>query len=156
MTTYTLRYRSTRAEVWGWYWRTWRSRLWRIHAVFAVALGFLMSRLLADLNSPSGWAAASMVAFVSAVATSVLYSQVAFKSAQRILTVDAGGWSTQIGTKAGARKWSETSPVYERAGAIVIENKSGNALLIPNRAFSTASDREQFLLHVKGWQQDVA
>src|SRR5262252_9137462 len=148
---FTLRYRSTRAEVWGWYWRLWRSRLWRIHAIAAIAFGFLISRLLYGLNNPSGWIAASMIVFVTAVALSVLYSQLAFKSAERTLTVDAEGWSTQIGAKTGTRKWSETCPVYEKAGAIVFANKSGNALLIPGRAFSSPGEREQFLLHVKGW-----
>ena len=154
--TYALRYRSTRSEVWCWYWRTWRSRLWRVHVAFAVALGFLLSRLLPGLDDGAGWAAASTIAFAVAVALSVAFSQLAFKSAERALTVDEQGWSTLVGPKAGSRKWSETAPVFEQSGAIVIADKGGNALIIPARAFASTAERDQFLVNVRAWQQHVA
>jgi hypothetical protein len=154
--TYALSYRSSRFEVWSWYWRTWRSRLWRIHVMAAFAFGFLMSRIIPGLDSISGWVAASIVAFVVFCTSSVVFSQLAFKSAERTLTVDEQGWSTQIGTRTGAKKWNETAPVYEQSDAIVIANKGGNALIIPRRAFSSDAERSKFLLDVTSWQKRVA
>jgi hypothetical protein len=154
--TYVLRYRSSRFEVWRWYWRTWRTRLWRIHITAAFVLGFLMSRVLPGLDSASGWAAASIITFVVFCTFSVVFSQLAFKSAERTLTLDEQGWSTQIGTKTGARKWNDTTPIYEQSGAIVIAYENGNALIIPKRAFTSDAERSKFLLDVRGWQQHVA
>ena len=32
----TVEYSSMRAEVWSWYWRAWKRRLWRIHLLLFV------------------------------------------------------------------------------------------------------------------------
>lgn len=134
--TYTLRYRSSRAEVWRAYWRYWRAKLWYVHAVFAGAVAFGMSRTEIWRGDFLSWVTAS---------------QVLFKSAERTLEVGPDGWSTQIGKKTGNRKWSELVPVREENGVVVIAGKSGNALLIPSRAFESEAQRKAFMEDASRW-----
>lgn len=150
--TYVLRYSSTRSEVWRAYWRLWRSRLWRIHVAAALVFAFLMSWLMPELADPAGWAASSSIGFGVVVLFSATYPQMVFKKSERTLTVTAEGWSTQIGSKSGARKWNEVTAVREQSGAIFIGSKSG-ALIIPRRAFASDAERNRFLSDVKDWQQ---
>ena len=149
--TYTLRYRSSRAEVWRAYWRLWRARLWYVHAIFAVALAFGLSRTEVLRGDIYGWVTAAFVAFILILVISVTASQLLFKSAERTLEVGPDGWSTQIGKKTGSRKWSELVPVREENGMVIIAGKSGNALLIPNRAFESEAQRKAFMEDVSQW-----
>jgi hypothetical protein len=149
--TYTLRYRSSRAEVWCAYWRLWQARLWYVHAIFAVAVAFGLSRTEVLRGDIYGWVTAAFVAFILILVISVSASQLLFKSAERTLEVGPDGWSTQIGKKKGSRKWSELAPVREENGIVIIAGKSGNALLIPSRAFESEAQRKAFMNDVSQW-----
>jgi hypothetical protein len=115
-----------------------------------------MSRLVSGLDTSSGWAVASMVVFVVFCAFSVAYSQLAFKKDERILTLDANGWSTRIGSKTGVKRWNETVPAYKHVGAIYIGDPRGNAMIIPRRAFSSDVELDECLAAIKGWQQNAS
>src|SRR6185369_8983305 len=153
--TYSLRYKSSRASVWRHYWRQWRLRLWRIHLAVAVAFGFVISRSELSTSDIPRWIAASAITFAALLVLSVAISQILFKSAERVLSVDPKGWSTQIGPKSGARKWSETVPITQDGENTVIANKSGNALIIPASAFSSTEERARFIQDVREWQSHV-
>jgi hypothetical protein len=149
--TYTLRYRSSRAEVWRAYWRHWRARLWYVHGIFAVAVAFAMSRTEVLRGDILSWVIGAFVAFMLILVISVTASQLLFKSAERTLEAGPEGWSTQIGKKRGSRKWSELAPVREENGVVIIAGKGGNALLIPGRAFESEGQRKAFMEDVARW-----
>jgi len=153
--TYTLRYRSSRAEVWRWYWRLWRFRLWHLHAVIAGAASFAVLSHDVLHGHLLKWGAGALLVFMLLVSISVGISQLLFKERERILDVGPDGWSTRIGKKKGSRKWSELAPVKDENGVVVMASKRGNALLIPDRAFECASQRSEFLKDVRRWQVDA-
>jgi hypothetical protein len=149
--TYTLRYRSSRVEVWRAYWRLWRARLWYVHAIFAVAVAFGLSRTEVMRGDIYSWVTAACVTFTLILVISVSASQLLFKNGERTLEVGPDGWSTRIGKKTGSRKWSELAPVREENGVVVIAGKSGNALLIPSHAFESEAQRKAFMEDVSQW-----
>jgi hypothetical protein len=122
-----------------------------VHAIFAVAVAFGMSRTQVLRGDIYGWVTATFVAFILILVISVTASQLLFKSAERTLEVGPDGWSTQIGKKTGSRKWSELAPVREEKGVVIIAGKSGNALLIPSRAFESEAQRKAFMEDVSQW-----
>lgn len=54
---------------------------------------------------------------------------------------------------SNARKWNEAVPAYEKAGAIFIGDRRGNAMIIPGRAFSSDLERDECLSAIERWQQ---
>jgi len=153
--SHTLRYSSSRREVWHWYWRTWRARLWRIHAAIAVAVGVIMAGKSGATGNLGPIAVTIAATFAGVVAVSVAIPQILFKSSERTLRVHASGWSTQIGPKSGQGSWPEIAPVQEVEGAVILANKGGNALIVPARAFSCDAERNQFLSDVRKWQANA-
>jgi len=151
---YTFRYRSSRAEVWRWYWRLWRSRLWHLHAVIAGSVSFAATSHDVWHGHLLNWGGRALLVFVLLVGISVGISQLLFKGDERILEVGPDGWSTQIGKKRSSRGWAELAPVKDESGVVVIASKQGNALLIPDRAFESAGQRSEFLQDVRRWQVD--
>jgi hypothetical protein len=123
-----------------------------VHAVFAAAVAFGMSRAEVLRGDIYSWVTATFVAFILILVISVTASQLLFKSAERTLEVGPDGWSTQIGKKTGSRKWSELAPVREENGVVILAGKSGNALLIPSRAFESEAQRKAFIEDVSRWR----
>lgn len=149
--TYTLRYSSTRREVWQWYWRRWRERLWVVHAVVAAGAGYGLSSSHPADTRLAAWAIYAIAAFPVVVAIFAIIPQARFKPAVRTLIVGPEGWSTSIGPKSGARRWAEVSAIREDADAIVIQGTNGNALIVPQRAFRSESERNAFLHDARQW-----
>ena len=147
--TYTLRYSSTRAEIWRLYWRIWRKHLWRIHVALAVLAGLILSRSQMTVVHVLSY---SLAAFPVVVAAFAAFPQLAFKSQERLLHVGPDGWSSQIGKKSGARTWAEVATVDEQDGAVVIRGVNGNALVVPARAFATEAERVQFVTDIGQWR----
>ena len=83
--------------------------------------------------------------FALLVIISVLVPQALFKRAERTPKVGPDGWSTKIGKKTAGRKWTELAPVREEDGTIIVANRGGNAMLIPNRAFDSEDQRKESL-----------
>jgi hypothetical protein len=150
--SHTVRYRTTRLGVWRFYWRTWRSRLWIMHIATAAIYGLVALLFMPGLRDLAGWAVASLIALAVVVVVSAAIPQFRFRSAERVLTVDASGWSTQIGSKSGARSWRATLPIYEQSGAVVIPSTRTIALIIPDSAFASEAERHQFIRDVAAWQ----
>lgn len=153
---HTLRYRSSRRDIWHWYWQAWRARRWKFHVAIALVMSISMPVPRAggfDYAGAAGW---FVIALSVLVVTSALFSQILFKRVERILVVDARGWSTQIGRRSGARTWAEVAAITEEPGRVIIDGTNGNALIIPEAAFGGAAGRRQFLADIRQWKAAYA
>ncbi len=154
MTTFSLRYVSSRREVWAWYWRSWLQGRWRVHlAVFATMAGAaLLSSALRGSLSPADAVPALAVALIG-VAWMPFFPLLAFKPQERTLEFDVEGLSTLIGRRLGRRSWSEIAAVDQMGTAVVIACRNGNAFIVPLRAFLSAADRDRFLIFAREAQR---
>jgi len=150
---YKLRYSSTRAEIWQWYWRSWKKSLWRIHVFFSVMAGFMLSGASFDSVKPMSWFAYTLAAFPFMVAAFTAFPQIMFKPQERMLEVSSDGWKSQVGKMSGSRKWSKVASVEDTAGLVLIKGKNGNVLIVPLRAFESSAQREQFVKDAKSWHR---
>jgi YcxB-like protein len=147
---YTLSYRSTRGDVWRWYWRMWRRKFWVVHlllSAFIVAVMFQITRgplfpLLILL----------ILCFVAIVVVLSSVPQILFKSATRTLVVSESGWVTTIGSKSGARRWNEIGTIEENATHVILTTNSGSAMLIPRTAFATEEQAQHFVAQTRQWK----
>src|ERR1700730_11245191 len=154
MPAQTIRYSSSRREVWRWYWRAWAKPkgLSRYHARVAVLLatfhaevqGFSHFRPAAFFVTALAWMLGCMLFFS-------VWPQIRFKSAERTLSVSPTGWSTQIGKMSAARPWSEVREITEDADTIIVTGTNQNALIVPSRAFPDEEQRLRFLPDVRVW-----
>lgn len=153
-TAFHLTYTSRRGEVWDWYWKRWRDRLWRnwftaAFVIYAVSLFMAWqehARLDASALGPPTVLTAVVFLFFTA------FPQIAFKPQVRTLTVDERGVKTQIGTKSAALTWHEISEIRDDGQMIILlVRKTGNAFLVPERAFSNRAERDDFLVVVRDW-----
>lgn len=151
---YTIRYSSSRAELWQWYWRTWRKSLWRIHAAAAIILGFVLSGSHLDVVHLTLWLAYTLLSFPMVVAAFAAFPQLKFKSQERILQAGQEGWASQIGRMSGSRMWSEVASIDDEAGTVVIRGINGNALVVPARAFISNKQRQQFVKDIREWHNE--
>jgi len=149
---HVLRYKSSRKDVWRWYWKAWQNKLWKIHVFFALISSFFISTVNTGDVYFAVWSQWFIVVFILTIVLSVAFSQFMFKSSERVLTVDADGWTTQIGKKSGSKSWQEIESVKEEFGKILITGKNGNALIIPEKAFSDAESRRIFLENAQNWK----
>jgi hypothetical protein len=142
---FRIEYASRRAEVWAWYWKSWRRTLWKTHlAVFLIALTavFLSG---GGTNHPikSIISAAGVGSLL--IASMVVYPQIMFKPKTRIILMGSDGIETSIGNISARRTWGEMRSVLEEDGSIVLTVKNGNAFIVPARAFPSADVRADFL-----------
>jgi hypothetical protein len=151
-----VQYRSSRREVWDWYWWSWRQPkgLWRFHVAIAV-IGF--AGMLVGRPRQNGIAAADIVWAVAAalvlVAWMPLWPLIRFKSQPRTLEVDPAGVRTVIGKLKGGRRWDEIAEIHDRNGTIYIVAKNRNAFIVPARAFASEAVRASFLDSARRWHQ---
>jgi len=150
----TLHYKSNRAEVWRWYWRSWAmlNGLWRYHALFFTLGAGLILQMLANRHALSptdlGWSA---LAGLAVVAGFVLWPQIAFKADERTLTLDSAGFRTCIGKLNGEVPWTDIKSVERDDQTINITRKNLRAMLVPRRAFNSDAEREQIYQQLQVW-----
>jgi len=152
---HTVRYHSSRAEVWRWYWRAWRKSLWRIHLAIAfIASAVVSSKGFTDVNLRSliVWFLSifPLTTFVLAV-----LPLVRFKSEERTLNAGPNGCSTQIGKIEKSFSWSDIASIRNEQGVIVFAGADGNAMLIPLRAFADDRQRSAFFADACQWHSDA-
>ncbi len=151
---HTVHYTSNRAEIWRWYWRSWArpNGLWRIHVLFGIGIALLIT--LASGTSSfelSRFLLHVVVGILGCVILLPLWPQIRFKRAQRALTIDANGLSTQIGTLSGSVPWKQVRSVEEDGDAIAFIGSSNNAMIVPARAFASVEARQEFLDAALRW-----
>jgi len=139
----TVQYASTRSEVWRWYWRSWRRRLWIKHAVLflAIFVSVLMLR-------PGSIALAAAVG-LTAIIWMPFFPLIRFKPQTRSLTVAERGISTVIGPRSAVLTWPQIRSVAEEDGAVIITSKNENASIVPAREFESETARAEFCYYAK-------
>ena len=90
------------------------------------------------------------------IASFIAFPQIMFKPEERTLTVSEDGITTRIGKKTGIAKWGEVAEIEDLAQTTAILRKSGNAFLIPRRAFNSENERSDFLTTIRAWQAQKA
>jgi len=147
----TIRYSSSRKEVNQWYWKKWREKLWFYHALLfvltvTISMGGLHARSASDVLR--GVSVGLLVLLVL-----VVFPQVMFKPKERTLSANENGIDTEIGKIRRHIGWNEISKIEDVSDVIVITRKrSGNAFIVPKRAFESPQEREAFYKAVKDWQ----
>jgi hypothetical protein len=151
---HTVKYSTTRIELWRTYWRAWArpKGLWRIHVLLAGFVGFLFTAT-ADINpnAANRFLQFFALAFVVLLVFLPLWTQLKFKSAVRTLTIDPDGWRTEIGVQSGSRSWRQVKRVELREDAVIITGTNENAMVIPNRAFESEGSRVAFYKAALAW-----
>ncbi len=143
---FDLEYSSRRRVIMKLYWRSWRQGLWKVHlGAFLAAGGALFVLLLRVGRSVATAGAAAFLGGLLSIAWLPLYPLLKFKPQRRTLTVDDEGLRTTIGDRSGAVPWSDFASVAEDDGNVVLTRKSGNAFVVPPRAFESAAMRADFL-----------
>jgi hypothetical protein len=147
----TVRYRSTRREIWSWYWRMWRRKLWFIHALVLVFCSWATLDFLARRDATLSVSDLIIAALVGAICIAwfPIYPLLRFKPEERTLTIDEQGWSTTIGKISGTRAWKAVRSVEKEGEAIVITGRNLNALIVPRRAFASDAERDEFLVYAQ-------
>jgi hypothetical protein len=154
MVRYTLKYATTRAELWHWYWRAWARPVgyWLQHVLIgaAVAIGFAWA---SGFPTSSWWSTAriGVAITLACVVLFPLWPQIRFKPQVRTLELDVFGYKTSIGRLRGDRRWTEIQSVQDDGDTVVLTTRRGNAMLIPRRAFGDGVDRQQFVADVRAW-----
>jgi hypothetical protein len=139
-----------RREVWQWYWRAWRHRLWRTHALL-VAIVAMATLLRTGLSAPH--VALALALGLLAVSWLPVFPLIAFKSNERTLRVDERGIDTAIGRQSATRTWGDVAAIDRQAGAVVIRLKNGNAFIVPRRAFASDEEQATFVEAVSAWHR---
>jgi hypothetical protein len=155
MSPITITYRTTRADLWIFYWQQWRSRLWKYWLLIgAAALAYYLFRLNMAHRafSAANIAIGAAIAF-AAVIWLPLVPQIMFKPRTRSLTVGPQGIETQIDEVSGNRAWGEIGAIDDDGKYIhIIVAATMNAFVIPQRAFAAPADRETFLTAIRQWR----
>jgi YcxB-like protein len=143
---FKLNYASRRGEVWRWYWRMWRQRLWKLHAAIIASVGVLVAALARTrgLSLPSSVLEGLVFGLVAA-AWLPLYPMVMFKPQGRSLIIDPKGITTTIRAQNRSYVWSDFRSVSLDRDCIAIERHNGNAFVIPARAFESPDHQEKLL-----------
>jgi len=154
---FELRYASRREEIWRWYWGAWRRKTWRVHALVLATIVVWVWVLAPAGASLASMGLSALLWSVLAMAVLVGWPQLRFKPQERTLRVDAEGLETWIAGRSGRRKWSQIRSIFEEGGAVVLETVTGNAFVVPDRAFSSPDERASFVAFakrsvVRSWQ----
>jgi hypothetical protein len=148
--SFKIEYASRRREVWGWYWRAWRRRLWKIHTIAFLAVAATVGLEAKE----SGGAPAACISLALAlgflsVAWMPIHPLLMFKSQTRTLEMNQDGISTVIGKLSVQRSWNDIQSVSEQDTSIIIVGRNGNAFIVPRRAFVSEEERRLFLSYAK-------
>ena len=145
---YTIRYASTRREIWQWYWRA-RAQpkgLWRYHVLISLLSAIGVTALEKRGTFDAGHFFFVFVAtMLGCVVLLPMWPQIRFKPSVRTLQIDENGFDTVIGRRSGARSWKDVRSVKDSDdGTIVITGLNNNAFIVPARAFASEEERLEF------------
>ncbi len=151
----TVQYKSSRIEIWKWYWQSWvkLNGLWVYHALFSIIFALMYVVLFQKPFTVFWLLAAGLVGFLVCMVAFPIYPQIKFKSSIRTLTIDEQGITTAIGTKSGSKSWKEVEFIENRSGSVVIMGKNRNAFIIPPGAFEDNDARELFIENANVWHK---
>jgi hypothetical protein len=151
---YTVNYASRRSEIWRWYWRAWKrpAGLWRFHVMFGLVFAFVFAVLPEPRAFRLGYfLTVAVFGTLACVVFLPLWPQLRFKPTVRMLTINAEGLVTAVGSVSGSRSWKEVRSIEDSDGVIVITGNNKNAFVVPERAFANSSERKQFFEAARQW-----
>ena len=155
----TIEYALTRIEIVRAYFASLRAsaRLRRVVFMYSVAVGLLELALRAV---PRGRAGIKDALIALAWAAAVFFFMPAVlwlrgKKEKRILTISPEGIATTIGRFNGQIPWKRIADIKDAGKFVLIVRSNGNTFFVPNRAFSGAEQRTQFLAGMRGWLKMV-
>jgi len=151
----TVQYKSSRIEIWKWYWRSWAraNGLWIYHALFSIIFAPMYVVLFQKPLTVSWLLAGGLVGFLVCMVAFPIFPQIKFKPAIRTLTIDKQGISTTIGTKSGNKSWKDVELIENRNGSVIITGINKNAFIIPPSAFEDNEARELFIENAHDWHK---
>jgi len=74
------------------------------------------------------------------------------KTSERTLSISANGISTEIGSLKGQVPWGKVKIVTDARQHVLIVGTTGNAFIIPSRAFQGPDQRAQFIEQIQHWR----
>lgn len=167
--SFTLRYHVERREISDWYWWAWRQprglwRYWLLFLLITLGAAGLISQL-AGFSRPAALVVASF-AYLAGIGFFVLFPQLKYKPSERTLRVHAGGIDTVRAGCTAHRSWRDISLVTQRKGFVVLtvagshpywpgklwlRTQTGNAFIIPDRAFADSDVKRDFCRSITAW-----
>jgi hypothetical protein len=127
-------------------------RLWVFHLLIGVSTVGLVLAIEGRSSSIGLWqivgATSVALLFVASVAA---YPQIVFKPQERWLQIRHDGMATRIKSMRREYRWSEVVALTEFGDTINIGLSSGNAFIVPRRAFANDADRTAFLNAALQW-----
>jgi hypothetical protein len=73
------------------------------------------------------------------------------KTKVRTLSISEQGIQTEIGRIKADYPWTKVKQIKDVGQYLLVVNRAGNAFFIPNRAFTTAQARTEFLELANEW-----
>ncbi len=148
---YTLRYSSSRLEVMRLYARTWRARLWKMHALLLLGATLGIGTLLSEgRGGVAPWVIGAGAGLLC-IASLAAWPLAAFKSQDRLLVVDRAGLRTTIGDRTGTLAWLDVDAIEPADGCVHIQRSNLNAFIVPRRAFASDDELDAFLRDARAW-----
>ncbi len=144
-----IRYSTTKKEVFRWYMKRWKHKLWMYHAIILAVILFSFHDSGSAGAMPGKPLFIALIYGVSALAFMAAFPLLMHKPKERILSVDDEGIRTTMGRQSGIMKWGRVGSVREEAGYIHIIGKNRNEFIIPDRAFKDKAGRKAFLAFIK-------
>jgi len=145
----TIKYALTRTEIVRSYFRSLASspRFVTIIAVYSIAVGLFPLMLSGALSRGVGThdLMAAFAWMAGAFAFMPFWLFLRGKTSERSLTVSKSGISTQIGSVKGEVPWSKVKLVADAGEHVLIVGRTGNAFVIPARAFQGSEHKAQFI-----------
>ena len=116
-------------------------------------MGLLIGVLLVDRQNfaLAEYLLWSFVGFLAGVLILPIWPQIRFKPQERILSIGPEGFRTEIGKRSGEVPWRKVRRIDDDGEVVAITGSSGNAMVIPKRAFADPATRKEFIQAAQGW-----
>jgi len=153
----TIKYALTRGEIVQSYFRSLSPspKFLSMILIYSIGLGVLFLAIGGAFSRPLT-ARDVLTAFAWAIGGFLFMPLSLFvrgKTEERTLSVSAQGISTEIGARKGEVPWGKVRLVENAGHHVLIVGTTGNAFLIPERAFSGPEQRAQFVREIKDWKK---
>jgi YcxB-like protein len=153
----TIQYALTRGEIVRSYFRSLGSspKFLSMILIYSVGLG-LLSLAISGAFSRSlttGDAIGAVACAAGAFLFMPLWLFVRGKTDKRTFSISAQGISTEIGSRKGAVPWGKVRLVENAGRHVLIVGATGNAFLIPTRAFNGPEQQAQFVQEIANWRK---
>jgi hypothetical protein len=144
----TIEYSSSRREIAAWYCYSLRhswphQRRWLLSLLLTGFFIFLLQRQSGA--SAFGAIGVAVSALAVLVAFFALCPQLRFKPQTRTLQVGPDGMHTTIAARSRSYPWSAVMAIHSVGDFVYIGLKNGNAFVVPERAFASPVQRDQFV-----------